>query len=357
LIALNEKFKNMTKRLLSLIIASLLLIGLGSCEKEVDERESDELLRLQAFLSLNYPGLEPTSSGLYCIIYDEGTGNKPVKGNYILFDYSASNLNGDVFETTSKSVAFNNDILVSKFRYAPQYMEYKSDVKKMIKGLIEGLSYLGEGGKARFIMPSSLAFGSTRYKGQHPYSSVIFDVELHRVIVDTEAYEQELIDEYLATYYPNLVIEDILKDGVYILEVIQETPDSLKEDDDEAEEEDPGPQPIEDGDVVELYYTGRLVDNWVFDTNIISVAQENNIFETNRVYNTIKITIGSTGYIEGFSIALKNLTTKTKAKVLIPSKYAYSKAGTETIPPYAPLIFELDILSKTSASGGGGNPQ
>lgn len=341
----------MIKKIAVFLGVILTVMSFSSCEKEVDERAADELLRLQAYMRINYPGLEPSTSGLYTIIYEQGSGKVPEKGDYILFDYIGKTLDEDVFETSYSNIAYLHDIFSSRARYAPLYVNYKDEIKSLIKGLLEGMGNLNEGGKARFIMPSSLAYGSNRYRGLFPYTSIIFDVELRKVVTDPMAYELEQINTFISENYPDLVIEDILIDGIYFLEIEQEETEIVEGDD--GEEIEVGPEPIEDGDEVSVHYIGRLVDNWLFDTSIREVAQENGTFESGKTYEPLKVKVGGTGFIEGFSKALKNLTTKTTAKVIIPSEFAYSVLGNDQIPPYAPLVFELRIGDKTTTTGGG----
>lgn len=340
----------MIKKSIIFLSAILTVISFTSCEKEVDERAADELLRLQAYMRINYPSLEPSSSGLYSIIYEQGEGKVPEKDDYILFDFIAKTLDEDVFETSHSNVAYLHDIFTKRVRYAPTYIKYQDDIKPLIKGLAEGMGYLNEGGKARLIMPSNLAYGANRYRELYPYTSIIFDVELRKVVTDPEAYELEQIHTFIAENYPDLVIEDILIDGIYFLEIEQEESEIVEGDD--GEEEVIGPEPIEEDDEVSVHYAGRLVDNWLFDTSIREVAQENGTFESNKTYEPLKVKVGGTGLIEGFSLALQNLTTKTTAKVIIPSSFAYGVLGQDQIPPYAPLVFELRIGDKTSTGGG-----
>lgn len=332
----------MKRKYLFLLMAVFGAIAFSSCEEEVDERESDELLRLQAYMSIHYPNLQPTESGLYIIIDKEGTGATPSNNNYLLFEFTGRNLDDYVFETTIKSTAEIYELYSPQVHYTPRFIEYNPLAPTMIKGLEEGFSYLKEGGVARFIMPSELAYWDRGYRGLLPYTSVIFDIELKKVVTNPEQYEQQLIEEYISENYPDLVIEDAFADGIYILE---SAPSTVPE----AENR----ESIGNDDTVELYYTGAFFDGWVFDTNIVEVATENNIYDSNRDYIPISVTVGEgSGYIEGFSLALRNLQTFTDAKILIPSKFAYGEIGSSTINPYTPLIFELNILTKTSAGGG-----
>jgi FKBP-type peptidyl-prolyl cis-trans isomerase len=335
----------MIKKYLFFSLALMSTIIFNACEKEVDEGFSDEMLRLNAYMSINYPNLTPTSSGLYYII-EQGTGSKPSSGDYLLFDYTGQNLNDVVYETTLKATAELYDIYAKSTRYIPSYVQYKGDFNQLIKGLEEGFSLLNEGAKARFIMPSSLAYGTKAYKNLYPYSSVIIDVEFKRLVKDPYEYEIELISNYIAENYPNLVVSEVVaklnEDGVFVLEQ-----EEKEVEDDEDGDESPY-FPIEDKDVVSVYYAGRFTDNWLFDTNIKSVAEENGTYDVNRTYDPLKVTIGGTTYIEGFSLSLKKLKTNTLAKVIILSKHAYGAIGTEQIPAHTPLIFDLDVLTKTT---------
>jgi FKBP-type peptidyl-prolyl cis-trans isomerase len=329
------------RKYLFLPLAVLGIIALSSCEKVIDESESDELLRLQAYMSIHYPNAEPTASGLYLIIEQEGTGATPSNNDFLLFDYTGRNLDDYVFETTIKSTAKLHDLYSARIHYAPTYQQYNSSVATMIKGLQEGLTQLKEGGIARLIMPSKLAYGSRNYQGLHPYSSLIFDVELIKVISDPKEYEQQLIEEYISENYPELVIEDALVDSIYILE-------NLTDNDYAAERRDS----ISEGETVNLYYSGSFVDGFVFDTNIIEVAKENDIYdiqlETQKKYEPISVKVGSSDFIPGFSLALKNLQTSTNVRILIPSEFAYGVSGSPTIHPYTPLIFDLRVLKKVT---------
>lgn len=329
----------MKRKYLFLLLAVFGVIAFCSCEEEVDERESDELLRLQAYMSIHYPNVQPTESGLYIVIDQEGTGAAPSNNDFLLFEYTGRNLDDYVFETTIKSTAEIYELYSPQVHYAPRYIQYTPLVPAIIKGLEEGFSYLKEGGVARFIMPSGLAYGDRSYLGLRPYSSVIFDVELKKVVSKPEEYEKLLIDEYLSENYPDLIIEDAFVDGIYILE---SAPSTVSE----AENR----ESIGNDDTVELYYTGTFFDGWVFDTNVVEVATENDIYDSNRDYTPINVTVGDVSdFIDGFSLALRNLQTFTDAKILIPSKFAYGEIGSTSINPYTPLIFELNILTKTSA--------
>lgn len=341
----------MIKKFFLLSLAFISLLSFTSCEKEVNEGYSDELLRLQAYMSIHYPNIEPTASGLYYIVLNEGNGAKPQAGNYLRFDYTGQNLNEIVYETTVKSIAELNDIYSKTTYYAPKYLKYKDEQTVLLKGLDEGFTYIKEGSEVRLIIPSPLAYGAKSYKSLNPYSTIILDIDFHEIVTDPDQYELDQISNYIAQNYPSLDVEQVIstinEDGVYILE------ESLTEvevdEEDEEEPTDPHVE-IEDNDVISVDYTGRFLDHWIFDTSIKEVAEENGTYQSTKTYEPLKVTIGGTGYIEGFSLSLKKLKTNSKAKVIILSKHAYGEYGSDNIQPYTPLIFELDVHAKTTAA-------
>jgi FKBP-type peptidyl-prolyl cis-trans isomerase len=98
------------------------------------------------------------------------------------------------------------------------------------------------------------------------------------------------------------------------------------------------------GDTVSVNYTGKMLDNLVFDTSIDSVARANNLFNANRTYEPFRFIIGRGMVIPGFEFGVFNMEKGDKATVIMPSLYAYGSRGEGRIPPNAPLIFELELV-------------
>jgi len=83
---------------------------------------------------------------------------------------------------------------------------------------------------------------------------------------------------------------------------------------------------------VKVHYTGQLIDGTVFDSS---------------VERGEPIVFGVTGVIKGWQEALQIMPVGSTWKVYIPYDLAYGKrgAGNGLIPPYAPLIFEMQLLN------------
>ena len=98
------------------------------------------------------------------------------------------------------------------------------------------------------------------------------------------------------------------------------------------------------GDTLWVDYTGKLLNKFVFDTSIDSVARQNNIFNPNRDYEPFVMLFGLTGLIAGFEFALSKMEEGDIATVLMPSLYGYGGQGQGSIPANAPLLFEINLL-------------
>jgi FKBP-type peptidyl-prolyl cis-trans isomerase len=100
----------------------------------------------------------------------------------------------------------------------------------------------------------------------------------------------------------------------------------------------------EKADTVSVNYTGKLLNNFVFDTSIESVARANNIFSPNRKYEPLRYPIGLGFTIPGFEFGILQMEQGDKATIIMPSLYGYGSQATGAIPANSPLIFELDML-------------
>ena len=109
-------------------------------------------------------GFSKTSSGLLYKLEKENNSHKPSNGNKVKVHYKGMLLDGTVFDSSFKR---------------NQPIEFTLGVGQVIKGWDEGISLLGIGDKACFIIPSDLAYGSSGAGGViPPNATLVFEVEL-----------------------------------------------------------------------------------------------------------------------------------------------------------------------------------
>jgi len=100
-------------------------------------------------------------------------------------------------------------------------------------------------------------------------------------------------------------------------------------------EEGDGPKP-QVGDKVKVHYTGYLLDGTKFDSSVDRGQPFEFVLGQHQVI---------TAWDEGIAMLKKG----TKAKLVFPSKLGYGSRGAGgVIPPYAPLVFDVELIDFTS---------
>ncbi len=135
----------------------------GAREKRIAEQKAQAEAEMEKLAA----GFEKTSSGLRYKIIQKGSGAKAEKGKTVSVHYEGALANGQVFDSSYKR---------------NQPIDFALGVGQVIPGWDEGIGLLQVGDKARFVIPSHLAYGSTGAGGViPPNATLIFDVELMNV--------------------------------------------------------------------------------------------------------------------------------------------------------------------------------
>ncbi len=109
-------------------------------------------------------GFDKTESGLRYKMIQKGNGKKAESGKTVSVHYEGSLETGKVFDSSYP-------------RKKP--IEFKLGQGQVIEGWDEGITLLQVGDKARFVIPSYLAYGSSGAGGAiPPNATLVFDVEL-----------------------------------------------------------------------------------------------------------------------------------------------------------------------------------
>lgn len=118
---------------------------------------------LNAYLEKNGVVAQPTSTGLYYVKTQDGTGEKPSKGSTVKAYYTGYLLDGTVFDTSIE-------------RGEP--IEFVLGVGQVIPGWDEGIAMMSKGEKAVLYIPYYLAYGDRDLGVIPPFSNLVFEVEL-----------------------------------------------------------------------------------------------------------------------------------------------------------------------------------
>lgn len=106
------------------------------------------------------------------------------------------------------------------------------------------------------------------------------------------------------------------------------------------------------GDTVVVNYTGKLTNGTIFDTSDPELAKKENQFNPMRPYEPIRFSIGNDPVIQGWTEGIQLLNKGTKATLIIPSSLGYGERGGQgKIPPYAPLVFEIELVDVIKGTG------
>lgn len=105
------------------------------------------------------------------------------------------------------------------------------------------------------------------------------------------------------------------------------------------------------GDEVSFWYTAKIFSGLVvFDTNIKSVALQNNLDTSIRSFLPVITIAGQGNLIEGLKRGLLLSRGKEKTKILFPSNYGFGDDNIGPIPAWSPLLYEIEIISVSNPS-------
>jgi len=141
-----------------IIICSMLV----ACSKEEDQKEVDQEI-IEKYIAENNLDAQSTSSGLYYVIEETGSGGNPTTQNEVTVHYRGYLTDGFIFD--------------SSYDRGEKAM---FPLSRVIAGWQEGIPLFQKGGKGVLLIPSHLGYGNNPPFGSAiPSNAVlIFDIEL-----------------------------------------------------------------------------------------------------------------------------------------------------------------------------------
>lgn len=113
-------------------------------------------------LNYNYPTVK-LESGLRIMTIKKGNGKKPSKSKTVSIHYTASFIDGGVFDSSIE----RNEVF-----------KFVIGKNQVIPGLEEGVLQMNIGDHAILVIPFRLAYGEEKYGIIPPFSTLVFEIEL-----------------------------------------------------------------------------------------------------------------------------------------------------------------------------------
>ncbi len=137
------------------------LLFLISCSGEDDVDRSEELL--QQYFMENNISPQKTASGLYYVIKEEGSAEKPTRSSIVTVHYTGYFLDGNIFDS---SVQRGTPLEIS--------------LRNVIPAWREGIPLFGIGGNGTLFVPAELGYGATGTTNGSipPNTPLVFEVQL-----------------------------------------------------------------------------------------------------------------------------------------------------------------------------------
>ncbi len=328
-----------------ILFLGVLAVCCGCAKKTTTGLNDSAKEYFDAWMHVHYPELQSTPLGAYVLSDEEGDGVALGDGQeypYVRVNYTVYDLSGNVASTSREDVAQKVGTYNETYYYGPAVWKRSS----VYAGLEESLSQMNIGGVRKVIIPGWLT-SDARYSTQQEYldnvsgSNAIYEFEVVEAIKDISKWQIDSIGRYVDASVEGLTAKDSIKLGFYYLS--REVPKDSKEFDSDT--------------TIYVNYTGRLLDGRVFDTTIKDTAIMYGLYSSKTTYSPkevkyykdeyTSITLAGNTVIDGFAYTMHEMKPYEKASGIFISDYGYSSSGTgKTIPPYAALRFDIEIVDK-----------
>lgn len=320
-----------------------------SCEK-ISSTTSDELQQkiLDAWIKVNHPEAKATESGMYYISSTEGKGRQLEDSLYVFVKYKCRDLEGNYQDYNYEDLAKQ----LGKFSYSTYYtydIWYISE-STLTDGLNEALKTMRVGGSLEVALPPALLESNTvNYYSLYYYTSdsdskenLIYDLEVIGAVDDIMQYQTDCLEAYKKSFYPGL---DSTANGYYFKKTLAVDYSDRLED------------TLTDDTSIKVWYVGRTLDGFVFDTNIKDTAKRYRFYDSSKDYDALSVSWTSdyesmakdseNSLITGFARALSTMQRGERAVTFFSSDFGYGDTGSSStsssIPAYTPLTFELYV--------------
>ncbi len=341
----------------------------ASCAKVVIENSNDADQRyFKAWLIENgYSDLKPLwngvelskedadkYNGIYQISNDEGTGTAVTKDGFAIMEFTAYDLEGNITEYTDSVTAVQLGEYDPSAYYGPEvWLTYDEAIPA---GVLNALIGMKTGGSKKVIIPSWFMTYSVLdspkdyFEKKSDMTHSIYEFTVKGFTTDISKWEIESIGNHIIKEFGSLNAFSNDTTGFYFRNRKPYSSNAVE---------------FPKDTTIYINYTGKLLNGLVFDTTVEKTAKDNNIYSSSREYAPVMIKFGATNgeikmgsdeteVIPGFSRTISKMKYNPKEPNwkdsvigIFESSQGYGYAGSgASIPAYAPLIFEIEVVDK-----------
>lgn len=184
--------------------------------------------------------------------------------------------------------------------------------------------HLNEGDSLELLVhPKTFNENGFGFKVSQEDEYIKLGLKIHRF------YNQEHYKDYIKNNDSELIEQSILKDYIKSSGIWEKTHGLYK-----TKTKEGNGANIKKGDTVYLRYEGYFLNGIEFDSTFKNMSFE-------YVYGT------PNQMLEGFEKVLKTMKNGEKAKIIIPSQFAFGDKGSSTgiVPPYQSVLYNVEIIN------------
>lgn len=359
------------KKIFSSVLYIAAALCIAGCAKTVvtGPNEANERY-FDAWMQLNYPNLTAQGLGYYVVEETAGNGVEVEEDGFVLVDYRILDLQGNISSYTDAQAAKQLGKYNASAYYGPKF--WTTAKTTLPAGLFSAMIGQKAGTSRKIIIPSWLMtykdYGTEEDDYLNPelgkdeeydassYSNTMYEFTITDFTEDVNQWQIDSIGRFFKNSDVKLYgtpastvfagtdaqKDTILVNGFYYKQITAPV--------------DTASFPKDT--TLYIRYTGKLINGLVFDTNIERVAKDNGLYSATSAYEPMQVnwgekyedlTLGSdkSSMITGFALTLWQMKSMEKGVGVFYSPLGYGTTGSgESIPGYAPLIFEIEFVEK-----------
>ncbi|WP_059025613.1 FKBP-type peptidyl-prolyl cis-trans isomerase [Gabonibacter massiliensis] len=251
------------------------------------------------------------------IFNNDKTGTLVKEDEYALIDYDVLDLNGKYMDSTDPQQKLDSTYVRTYAMGGPVYNVL--DTANKFNYIGEALKYIGEGKTGEMIVPSKL--------GSQNGKSLLYKLQIKRVIPDFKGYEDALIQSYIDNHIQDKIGEPVeirRNDSIAYLVMTHQGS---------------GVSVIKEGDTVSISHEAYVLTE--------GLLKQYEVWDSVTMIHPLAPRNGT--ILEVYAKALTYLHEGDEATIIVPHVLGYGRAGVKSasgqilIPSFSTLVYTLKV--------------